>query len=241
MAPSPSPCFLLTNDDGIDAPGIATLRQVLGTMGLTQSPEETRWVMVAPQVEQSGCGHQVTVSQPIAVEVRSPQHYAVAGTPADCVRLALTQFCPTVTWVLAGINAGGNLGIDTYLSGTVGAVREAAAQGIPAIALSQYRKGRVPFDWTQTAQLAAKVLPVLLAQDLPPKHFWNVNFPHWPAGTREPELVFCQSSTDPLPVTYEATPAGYHYRGRYGDRLQAANTDVAVCFGGDIAITQLAV
>lgn len=252
MLPFPIPRFLLTNDDGIDAPGLAALAQVLDIV-LAADPQfqsQMRswfqpWVMVAPQAEQSGCGHQVTVANPIAVEARSPQHYAVAGTPADCVRLALSQLCPDLspgtTWILSGINAGGNLGLDTYLSGTVGAVREAAAHGFPAIALSQYRKGRVPLDWSQTARLAAKVLPVLLARPLPPKQFWNVNFPHWQAGDREPEMVFCQPSTDPLPVAYEATPTGYRYVGRYGDRLQAPESDVAVCFGGDIAITQLAV
>lgn len=227
---TPTTPFLLTNDDGIDAPGLATLAEILGSRP---------WIQVAPQTEQSGCGHRVTVGQALAVEPRSAQAYGVAGTPADCVRLALSHLCPSVAWVLSGINAGGNLGIDTYLSGTVAAAREATFHGLPAIALSQYRKGSQPLIWANTGQWAAKALAVLLQEPLPPKTFWNVNLPHWQPGEPEPQLVFCQPSSDPLPLVYAATPQGYVYGGRYGDRLQSPHTDVAVCFGGNIAITQL--
>ena len=105
--------FLLTNDDGIDAPGIQALYEALDRQG----------VWVAPILQHSGWGHRVTTDVPITVEQRGTDRYAVHGTPADCTRLGLMHFYPDTEWVIAGINAGGNLGIDMYLSGTVAAVR----------------------------------------------------------------------------------------------------------------------
>src|SRR5262245_38460098 len=108
--------LLLTNDDGIDAPGIQALVQAAQALG---EP-----VVVAPMQAHSGCSHRVTTEEPIRVQQRSPSSYAVEGTPADCVRLALHSIAPETTWVLSGINAGGNLGADVHISGTVAAVRE---------------------------------------------------------------------------------------------------------------------
>ncbi|MCU0537977.1 MAG: 5'/3'-nucleotidase SurE, partial [Hydrococcus sp. Prado102] len=108
--------LIITNDDGIDAPGIRALYKALNNQG----------IIVAPKDHLSGCGHQVTTTRPIHLQKRSPNEYAVDGTPADCTRLAITHIAPETKWVLSGINAGGNLGIDTYISGTVAAVREAA-------------------------------------------------------------------------------------------------------------------
>ena len=102
---------LLTNDDGIDAPGILALEKAI-------APQATSVVTVAPQSQMSECGHRFTVYQPITVEQRTENAYAVAGTPADCTRLGLTQFSPEVDWVLSGVNAGGNLGVDIYTSGS---------------------------------------------------------------------------------------------------------------------------
>jgi Survival protein SurE len=118
--------IILTNDDGIDAPGIqALLQAVTGKM-----------IIVAPQGQLSGCGHQVTAHSPIHVDRRSEFEYAVGGTPADCVRIALNHIFPKPDLVLSGINAGGNLGVDVYISGTVAAVREAADS----------RRGDFPLD-----------------------------------------------------------------------------------------------
>ena len=179
--------IVLTNDDGIDAPGIQALSVALNGEG----------IFIAPQGQLSGCGHQVTAGQPIEVERRSPEAFAIAGTPADCVRLAVYQLCPQISWVISGINAGGNMGVDVYISGTVAAVREAAIHAIPGIALSQYRRGKKPINWEQATRWATEVLNDLFQRPLEPGCFWNVNFPHLEPEDPDPEIIFCQSATQP--------------------------------------------
>jgi 5'-nucleotidase len=225
--------WILTNDDGIAAPGLAALIQAL-SQALSQAA-----VIIAPRDHQSGCGHQVTTDRPIAVEQRSPAAYAVAGTPVDCVRLGLSQLCPQVEWVLSGINAGANLGVDAYISGTIAAVREAAFHRIPGIAISQYRQGNRPIDWARASRWTADIIPKLLLQPHPPASFWNVNLPHLLPEQADPEIVFCQPSTHPLPVNYRFQEGLYHYSGQYSSRDRAPGTDVDVCFSGAIAITQI--
>lgn len=229
--------LILTNDDGIDAPGILALQSALTleTSGLS-SPDFT---LVAPLYPHSGCGHQVTTQQPIQIQRRSPQEYAIAGTPADCTRLALTHLVPEATWVLSGINAGGNLGVDVYLSGTVAAVREAAMHGIPGIALSHCIRRPLEIDWRLASRWAAQVMALLWEQRLPPGCFWNVNFPHLPPGSPDPSIVFCSPSIHPLPVDYRRENDIFHYQGEYSQRDRAPGTDVDVCFSGNIAVTQI--
>src|SRR4051794_34816796 len=110
--------LMLTNDDGIEAPGLSALEAAAEGVG-------ERRIVVAPAGPQSGCGHAVTTHRPIRVDRRGESAFAVEGTPADCVRLAIHHLDPGVDWVLSGINSGGNLGADVYHSGTVAAVREA--------------------------------------------------------------------------------------------------------------------
>ncbi len=226
--------ILLTNDDGIDAPGLQALRQAI-----RQVPYQP--VIVAPQSHQSGCGHQVTTTTPIHVQQRSPQEYAVAGTPVDCVRIGLSHLCTEVKWVLSGINAGGNLGADVYISGTVAAVREAALHRVPAIAFSQYRhKGR-EIDWNVAAHLVSHVLAKLLSHPTEPGTFWNVNLPHLPVDAPLPEFTLCQPCTQPLPANYRIESDYFHYAGDYANRARDRGSDVDVCFSGKIAITQIRV
>src|SRR4051812_29999063 len=142
--------LLLTNDDGILAPGLQALFEAARQLG---DP-----VVVAPVQALSGCSHRVTTSGPLLVERRQADHYAVAGTPADCVRVGLHRLAPDAAWVLSGINAGGNLGADVWHSGTVAAVREAVLHGWPGVALSHYHRRNVRLDW---AQASAWVLPLL--------------------------------------------------------------------------------
>lgn len=221
--------LILTNDDGIDAPGIQALRQALDGNGM----------IVAPQGQLSGCGHQVTTNQPIHVQRRSDTEYAVGGTPADCTRLALTHFCSDVKWVLSGINAGGNLGVDVYISGTVAAVREAAFHGIPGIAISHLIKKPLVIDWNLAIAWTAMVLADLWDRPLEPGSFWNVNLPHLQPGDPAPDLVLCAPSTHPLPVQYRLEGEYYYYEGVYENRDRAAGTDVDVCFSGNIAVTKI--
>lgn len=226
--------LILTNDDGIDAPGIRALWEAV-------QPFAHPIVIAAPQEHLSGCGHQVTTTKAIPVATRSSTEYAIGGTPADCVRLALSHLCPDVSWVLSGINAGGNLGADAYISGTVAAVREAALNRIPGIAISHYRQGKRPFDWELATRMTTRVLKDLMARPIAPGSFWNVNLPHPEPGAPEPAIVFCQPCTQPLPIAFRAEGEGFVYCGEYGKRRRDPGGDVDTCFSGNIAVTQISV
>lgn len=222
--------LILTNDDGIDAPGIRALQKAVAGY---------KAIVAAPRDRLSGCGHQVTTTQAIHVHRRSENEYAIAGTPADCVRIATSYICQDVKFVLSGINAGGNMGADVYISGTVAAVREAAFQGIPGVAVSHYRKGKRNVDWDTAARWTANVLADLLHRSPEPGAFWNVNLPHLLPGDPDPEIVFCEPSTQPLPVNYRIEGDRFYYAGEYAQRDRAPGTDVDVCFSGKIAVTLL--
>ncbi|WP_035985168.1 5'/3'-nucleotidase SurE [Leptolyngbya sp. KIOST-1] len=222
--------FILTNDDGIDAPGIAALREAL--------TGHSTWV-VAPDRHLSGCSHQMNRGGPIAIAQREEQAFAIGGTPADCARVGVSHLCPDATWVLSGINAGGNMGADIHVSGTVAAVREAALLRVPGIAISHYIQNRRPVDWALASRLTAQVLETLMAEALPPGCFWNVNLPHLQPGDPDPELVFCTTCTQPLPTEFKVEQGHFYYVGNYGQRRHDPDSDVAVCFGGNIAITKI--
>lgn len=222
--------LILTNDDGIDAPGIRALLKAV---------EGQKVIVAAPRDHLSGCGHQVTTTTAINVHRRSDLEYAIAGTPADCTRIALSYLCQEPKFVLSGINAGGNMGADVYISGTVAAVREAAFHGVPGIAISHYRQGKRNVDWDTAARWTAKVLADLMNRSPEGGTYWNVNLPHLEPGDPDPEVVFCQPSTQPLPVNYRVEGNNYYYVGEYAKRDRRSGTDVDVCFTGKIAVTQL--
>jgi 5'-nucleotidase len=221
--------FILTNDDGIYGPGIKALLQAINGKS----------IIVAPQTQLSGCGHQVTTNTPIHVDRLSEFEYAIGGTPVDCVRIALTHLCPEAKFVLSGINPGGNLGADVYISGTVAAVREAAMLGVPAIAFSHWIKKPLVIDWNLATRWTSRVLAELLNLPLNPNTYWNVNFPHLEPGTPDPPIVFCPLSTQPLPVKYRIEGSYFYYTGEYGKRDRLLGTDVDVCFSGNISVTQI--
>ncbi|MDJ0589467.1 MAG: 5'/3'-nucleotidase SurE [Pleurocapsa sp. MO_226.B13] len=219
--------IILTNDDGIDAPGIRALQEAIAG----------EKIVVAPDRQYSGCGHQVTTNRGIKLEKRSTTEYALDGTPADCTRMAITQIATDTKLVLSGINAGGNLGTDVYISGTVAAVREAAIHGIPGIAISHWIKRPLTIDWEIASRWTSRVLEDLLSRPLPPGSFWNVNLPHLEPEAPEPKIVLCPASIAPLPVEFRAEEDTYYYQGKYSDRDRTPGTDVDICFGGDIAVT----
>jgi len=220
--------LILTNDDGFQAPGIQALQTIV-----------QQGIIIAPETELSGCGHQVTTKKGLKLQEHSPRVYSLNGTPADCVRIALTQLFPDTEWVISGINAGGNLGADVYISGTVAAVREAVFLGKKGIAISHWRKRSLEIDWTVAARWSGKVLDKLLSLPLPPNCYWNVNLPHLEPNADDPEIVFCEGGTQPLPVEYYFDGEQYHYRGEYGKRQRKIGSDVDVCFSGNIAVSQL--
>lgn len=224
--------LLLTNDDGIDAPGLRALLAAATALGEV--------VVAAPVGPLSGCSHRVTTDQPIRIEARYPLQYAVEGTPADCVRVSLHRLLPDAAWVLSGINNGGNLGADVHYSGTVAAVREAVLHGWPGIALSQYKKKGLAIDWEQAAAWVQPVLRLLLERPVERGVFWNVNLPHLESGAAMPEVVFCPLDPTPLPLSYREEEDWLHYNGDYHQRRHEPGTDVDVCFGGKIAVTRIA-
>jgi 5'-nucleotidase len=223
--------FLLTNDDGIDAPGLDALLAAVRGLG---EP-----VVVAPAGPQSGCSHAVTTGQAVRVEPRGEGRYAVHGTPADCTRVGLIHLVPGANWVLSGINHGGNLGADVHYSGTVAAVREAVLHGWPGIAVSHYKKKHLDYDWPRASAWVARVLAELLAKPPEPGTFWNVNVPHLAPGEPDPDVVYCPLDPHPLPLSYRHEAEGLHYNGDYHNRQRTPGADVDVCFGGQIAVTRV--
>ena len=226
--------FLLTNDDGVDAAGLAALRMAAEMIG--------RPFIVAPDKCHSGGGHQVTTHGPIRLARRVETCYTIDGTPADCVRVALEHIARNTDWVLAGINHGGNLGADLYMSGTAAAVREGVLHGKPGIAVSHYhRKGIDPLDWRRAALWLTPILRDLVSRPWTPGTFWNVNLPHLPAGAADPEIVFCPVDPSPLPVSYEVVGEQLTYNGNYHERPRQSGTDIDVCFSGRISISNVRV
>src|SRR5205814_1157551 len=168
-----------------------------------------------------------------------PGRFAVAGTPADCVRLGLHGIVADATWALAGINHGGNLGADVWHSGTVAAVREAVLHGYPAIALSHFRRRGEDFNWTEAARWAVPVLRKVMARPRRRGLFWNINLPHLEPDASMPEVTFCPLDREPLPLSFRREGELFHYDGEYHERRRQPRSDVDVCFRGGIAVTEI--
>jgi 5'-nucleotidase len=223
--------ILLTNDDGIDAPGLGAL-----ACAVNGSFEK---IIAAPHIERSGCSHSTTTDRPICFQQRGEYRFSVEGTPADCVRVALHQFPGEVRYVLAGINSGGNLGVDVYHSGTVAAVREAALHGVPGIALSHYRSRLLTTeDWRRAARWCAPLILDILKRSQP-NVIWNINLPCLPPGEEAAEVVECPLDLSPLPLHFLAEEAGLRYSGEYSKRSRTPGSDIDVCFSGKISVTRI--
>jgi 5'-nucleotidase len=167
--------ILIVNDDGIHAPGIALLEEVVRMFC------EDVWV-VAPDEEKSGASHSLSLTLPVRVRQLDARHFAVKGTPTDCTLLAIWELMKDAkpTAVLSGINRGANLAEDITYSGTAAAAMEAALLGVRAIALSQvFTIGGEP-HWDTARQFTRPVLEKLLMCDWKPNSFVNVNFPNIP-------------------------------------------------------------
>jgi len=228
--------LLLTNDDGIDAPGIAALERACESI-------DAELFVVAPADQASQIGHRVTTDTPLPVTSHGPRRFAVSGTPADCVRIALHQLlAERPDFVISGINYGGNLGLhDLHISGTVAAVREAALHGVPGVAISNFHRAGLDFSWNTATRLARNVIASLLSESLDRHEFWNVNLPHSGPDAGEPEMRHCEPDRHPLPVAFEPEEGNesFRYTGRYQDRVSSEGSDVAICFGGDIAVSRI--
>ncbi len=232
--------FLLTNDDGPDVAGLAALRRAVADLGES--------VTVVSRDGTASRGHGVTRDAVLSVERTADRQYVVDGLPADCVRLALTvlrEEVGPIDWVLAGINHGANLGVDVYYSGTVGAAREGAILGLPAVALSQYYKPGIESDWARAQRWAGSIVRQMVERADAQAVLWNVNFPALRADQKLRGVAACSVSTDPAPVVYEnVQPVGQgqlavRYAGVYGDRAANEDTDVQRLFAGWITVTPL--
>ncbi len=222
--------FLLSNDDGVDAAGLAALRAAAETLG--------KPLVVAPSECHSGGGHRVTTHSPIRVSRRDESCFVIDGTPADCVRVGLDRLAPQTDWVLSGINHGANLGADLYLSGTAAAVREGVLHGKPGIAVSHYhRTGMDPRDWPRATRWLIPILRDLVQRSWTAGTFWNVNLPHLPDGALDPEVVFCPVDPLRLPLSYEAKGELLTYNAVYHQRPRQPGSDIEACFGGCIAVS----
>jgi 5'-nucleotidase len=164
--------ILLTNDDGIHAPGLVVLERIAAALS------EDVWVC-APAEEQSGAGHSLTLHMPVRLVQHDERRFAVTGTPTDAVNLALKKLFPDdrgPDLVISGINGGENLGDDVTYSGTISAAIEAALAGIPAVAMSQAMRD-AGHGFAAAEAWAGKVLAPLLDLQMAKRTLVNVNFP----------------------------------------------------------------
>jgi 5'-nucleotidase len=162
------PLLLVTNDDGVNAPGIRALAASLSSVGEV-------WV-VAPDHEVSACAQSLTLTRSVEAREVEANVFSVDGTPADCVNLAIGRLMgrrPSI--VVSGINRGANLGEDVFYSGTVGGAREAAFCGIPSVAVSLVTRG--DGDFGHAARVAARLVRMVLEKGLPERTLLNVNVP----------------------------------------------------------------
>ncbi|MDX6751774.1 5'/3'-nucleotidase SurE [Geminicoccaceae bacterium 1502E] len=164
--------ILVTNDDGVNAHGIKTLEHIARTLS------EDVWV-VAPETNNSGAGHSLTISRPLRVRRIAERHFALDGTPTDCVLVGLQRLITgkPVDLVLSGINHGGNLADDVTYSGTIAAAMEATLLGVRAVAMSQVCRNRRRIKWTPAESRAPELLRRLAVMDWPRDVLLNVNFP----------------------------------------------------------------
>lgn len=228
------PHVLITNDDGIEAPGLRALVEGLkDTYALT---------VVAPANERSAAAQSLTLRQPIYCDHVAENEYAVEGTPADAVILAFyTLLNQKPDLVISGINRGGNVGENVYYSGTIGAAMEGALNRVPSIALSLAYKGK-DADFSNAVKFARVLAPLVLKEGLPAGVLLNVNVPQpWNGGVR----VVRQSSKITRNVLQPGKdPDG---RGYYWLREQQIiegidpDTDQAAIRDGAISVTPLVI
>jgi 5'-nucleotidase len=166
------PRHQVTNDDGINAPGLRVLERVARSIS-------DDVCVVAPETNQSGASHSLTINRPLRIRQVSKRHFAIDGTPTDCVLLALQIVMKDdpAELVLSGVNNGGNLGEDVTYSGTVAAAMEATLFNVPAIAFSQVCQNGQRIKWSTAAQHAPQVIERLLTEGWPNDVLINVNFP----------------------------------------------------------------
>lgn len=166
--------ILITNDDGIHAPGLAVLQRIAESLG------SEVWV-VAPETDQSGVSHSLSLNDPLRVRLVAERTYAVRGTPTDCVIMAIRHLMPEKPdLVLSGVNRGQNIAEDVTYSGTIAGAMEGTLLGVRSVALSQAygAGGRKSIPWETAETHGAKLISQLLDVELPKGTLLNINFPN---------------------------------------------------------------
>jgi 5'-nucleotidase len=230
---SDKPRILITNDDGIHSEGIAALQEAMATIGDV--------LVVAPESEQSGASHSLTLSRPLRIRNIDDRHWTVDGTPTDCITIALNQILPLELRpqiCVSGINHGPNLGDDASYSGTVAGAMESTILGVTGIAFS-LDATRSP-DFTEAARVAREVVTKALNDRLPDGILLNVNVPK---GTPRGLRITRQGFKSARPVISEhIDPRGklYYWIGEERNGFRAeGGTDFEAIDEGYVSVTPM--
>ena len=243
--------ILITNDDGINAPGLKVLEAIANDVA---GPDGEVWV-VAPALEQSGVGHCINYTRPTMITQLDTRRFSVEGAPADCVLVGLYEVMKDTKpdLILSGVNRGNNAGENTLYSGTIGACMEAAIQGYNSVALSQYygpanAKSDDPFE--AAAIHGAPLIKKLIAQGVwtndDYRLLYNVNFPPVMAADVKGHRVVAQGyrPNARFSVEPQTSPTGRKYSWIKGGNQQvttAPGTDVQANLDGYISVTPMRV
>lgn len=228
--------ILISNDDGAFAPGLAILFNALSEIGEVK--------VIAPDRNRSGASNSLTLYNPLRVRKLENNFHSVAGTPTDCVHLAITGlFDDDPDIVVAGINAGANLGDDVFYSGTVAAATEGRLLGIPAMAISLVSLGHESKHYETAAVVAKKLAVQLYNNPLPPQTILNVNVPDVPlAELKGIEIVRLGTRHRAEPTIKSVDPRGntIYWIGPPGPEQDAGpGTDFHAISSGKVSITPL--
>ena len=230
---------LLTNDDGIDAPGLRTLTE------LAEELAEEVWI-VAPDHDQSGTSHSLSLHGPLRVAQKGERRYSVSGTPGDCVVMAVRHLMMSgrPELILSGINRGANLGVETVFSGTVGAAMTGMLLGIPSMALSQAFSDRNAVRWDTARALAPKAIIQFAKGAWSRSSILNINFPDVPVGEVGPIELTTQGAglMDDVEVISAIDPRSleYHWLNlRRSARQNAAGSETFAIGRGRVSVTPL--
>ncbi|MFN3165623.1 MAG: 5'/3'-nucleotidase SurE [Phycisphaeraceae bacterium] len=231
--------ILLTNDDGIEAAGLHATYEAIKDLGQVH--------VVAPSRVQSATSHAITLHRPMSVTPYTCERFeghAVGGRPADCVKLAVTHLVGPVDLVVSGINHGANVGVNVHYSGTVGAAREAAFQGIPAIALSLHLGDRTQKHWPRAARHARAALDRVLSVGIDPGVLVNINVPILDDGAEPVGMKAVPLNNSPMNdrfdlVEDEGGTAHYQAKDSMSFSDRGEGTDVDTLYAKFITLTPL--
>jgi len=230
--------ILVTNDDGIQAPGIGVLER------LARQLSDDVWV-VAPETEQSATSHSLTVRRPLRLRQLDDRRFSVDGTPTDSVVVGVGKVLKDrkPDLVLSGINQGANLGEDVIYSGTVAAAMEAALLGLPAIAVSLVRRGDHDYRWATAERVVPDVVRRICAGGFQRDMLVNINVPDCPPEAVQGVRVCRQGRRDVETEVVEGVDPGgrpYVWIGDYMvDRSKDPATDLAAVREGYVSVTPL--